>query len=151
MAHLGGLVAGIADASPPAGPVAGSQEEARMTLLEHEITTENPHQQRRRPRWRLWAVLAGVGGCLLSGAAGGALVLAIHGTGSPAATTTGHQPVPPAAGPGQAAAIDATRLAAAIGPAVVNINTRLDALEGGGRAAGTGMIVSRAGEIVTNN
>ena len=121
-----------------------------MTLLGHEIRTESPHQQ-RRPRWRLWAVLAGVGGCLLSGAAGGAIVLAVHGAGSPAATTTGHQPVPPAAGPGQAAAINATRLAAAIGPAVVNISTRLDALEGGGRAAGTGMIVSRTGEIVTNN
>ena len=121
-----------------------------MTLLEHQITTENPRPQRRRPRWRLWAVLAGVGGCLLSGAAGGAIVLAVHGTRSPAATT-GHQPVPPAAGPGQAAGIDATRLAAAIGPAVVNINTRLDALEGGGKAAGTGMIISRDGEIVTNN
>jgi hypothetical protein len=34
---------------------------------------------------------------------------------------------------------------------VVNVNTRLDALEGGGRAAGTGMIISRNGEIVTNN
>jgi S1-C subfamily serine protease len=42
-------------------------------------------------------------------------------------------------------------LAAAIGPAVVNITTRLDALEGGGKAAGTGMIISRTGEIVTNN
>jgi hypothetical protein len=114
-----------------------AQEEAMMTLLGHQITTGNPHQQRRRPGWRLWAVLAGVAGCLASGAAGGALVLAVHGTGSPAATTAGHQPVPPAAGPGQAAAIGATRLAAAIGPAVVNINTRLDALEGGGRAAGT--------------
>ena len=122
-----------------------------MTLLEPQITTESPHLRQRRPRWRLWAVLAGVGGCLLSGAAGGAIVLAIHGTGNQAATTTGHQPVPPVAGPGQAAAIDATRLAAAIGPAVVNINTLLDALEGGGRAAGTGMIVSRNGEIVTNN
>jgi putative serine protease PepD len=88
---------------------------------------------------------------MLSGAAGGAIVLAIHGTGNQAATTTGRQPVPPVAGPGKAAAIDATRLAAAIGPAVVNINTRLDALEGGGRAAGTGRIVSRNGEIVTNN
>jgi S1-C subfamily serine protease len=120
-----------------------------MTLLEHEITTENPHQQRRRPRWHLWTVLAGVGGCVLSGAAGGAIVLAVHGTGSPAAATG--QPASRAAGPGPAAAINATRLAAAIGPAVVSINTRLDALEGGGRAAGTGMIISRNGEIVTNN
>jgi hypothetical protein len=80
-----------------------------------------------------------VAGCLLSGAAGGAIVLAIHGSGYPAAAT-GYRPVPRAAGPGQPGAINATRLAAAIGPAVVNINTRLDALEGGGRAAGTGIL-----------
>jgi S1-C subfamily serine protease len=119
-----------------------------MTLLEHEISTESPRP--RRHRWRLWAVLAGLGGCLLSGAAGAAIVLAVHGTGSPPAAT-GHRPAPPVAGPGQAGAIDATRLAAAIGPAVVNITTRLDALDGGGRAAGTGMIISRNGQIVTNN
>jgi S1-C subfamily serine protease len=121
-----------------------------MTLAEHELRTGSPHPRRHRPRWRLWAVLAGAAGCLLSGAAGGAIVLAIHGSGSPAAAT-GYRPVPRAAGPAQPWAINATRLAAAIGPAVVNINTRLDALEGGGRAAGTGMIVSRDGEIVTNN
>jgi S1-C subfamily serine protease len=121
-----------------------------MTLLEHQIRTEGPPPRQRRLRWRLWAVLAGVGGCLLSGAAGGAIVLAVHGAGSPAATT-GHQPAPRVAGPGQAAAINPTRLAAAVGPAVVNVTTRLDPLEGGGRAAGTGMIVSRNGEIVTNN
>jgi hypothetical protein len=120
-----------------------------MTLLEHQIRTESPHHRRSRPCWHLWPVLAGVGGCLLSGAAGGAIVLAVHGTGSPAAATG--QPASRAAGPGPAAVINATRLAAAIGPAVVNINTRLDALEGGGRAAGTGMIISRNGEIVTNN
>ena len=121
-----------------------------MTLLEHEIRTESPRQRQPRPRWRLWAVIAGVGGCLLSGAAGGAIVLAVHGAGSPAATA-GQSPAPRATASGQAAAINATRLAAAIGPAVVNINTRLDPLEGGGKAAGTGMIISRNGEIVTNN
>jgi S1-C subfamily serine protease len=120
-----------------------------MTLVEHEPRTESPHPP-RRPRWRPWAVLVGVVGCLLSGAAGGAIVLAINGTGSPAAII-GYQPAPQAIGSGQASAINATRLAAAIGPAVVNINTRLDALEGGGRAAGTGMIISRDGDIMTNN
>jgi S1-C subfamily serine protease len=121
-----------------------------MTVLEHQSSTEGPHPRQRRPRWRLWVVFAGVGGCLLSGAAGGAIVLAVHGAGGPAAAT-GYRPAPAAAGPGPGAAINATRIAAAIGPAVVNITTRLDALEGGGRAAGTGMIISRSGEIVTNN
>jgi S1-C subfamily serine protease len=150
MAHLGGLVAGVAAAVllPAMARFAGSQEEATMTLLESQVRTESPRQ--RHPRWRLWAVLAGVGGCLLSGAAGGAIVLAVHGAVSPAATA-GRQPMPQAAGPGQAGVINATRLAAAVGPAVVNINTRMDPLEGGGRAAGTGMIISRNGEVVTNN
>lgn len=107
-----------------------------MTLLDHQTKAESPHPRQRRRRWRLWTALAGVGGCLASGAAGGALVLAVHGAGSPAATTWHPQPAPRAAGPGPATAINATRLASAIGPAVVNINTRLDPLEGGGRAAG---------------
>src|SRR5579859_5360561 len=147
-----GWLPGSLDASPwPARP--GRQiarEEATMTLLRHEISTESAHQRPRHPRWRLWAVLAGVGGCLLSGAAGGAIVLAFHGAATPTASTV-HRPASPAAGTGLTGALNATRLAAAVGPAVVNISTRLDALEGGGRAAGTGMIVSRNGEIVTNN
>jgi S1-C subfamily serine protease len=42
-------------------------------------------------------------------------------------------------------------IAAKIEPAVVDINTTLDPLEGGGAAAGTGMIVAPDGTIVTNN
>ena len=42
-------------------------------------------------------------------------------------------------------------IAKAIEPAIVNVNTTLDPLEGGGRAAGTGMILSASGLIVTNN
>ena len=42
-------------------------------------------------------------------------------------------------------------IAKAIEPAIVDVNTTLDPLEGGGRAAGTGMILSASGLIVTNN
>jgi S1-C subfamily serine protease len=49
------------------------------------------------------------------------------------------------------ASIDTPQVVANVEPAVVNVNTNLDALEGGGQAAGTGMIVSPNGEIVTNN
>lgn len=123
-----------------------------MTLLDSaEISAEGPHQRQRRPRWIFWAVIAAVVACMLSGAAGAVVALAIRAATSPAATTS-HQRPPQAGGPSPAGTINATRIAAAVGPAVVNINTHLDALEGGGgTAAGTGMIVSRSGEIVTNN
>jgi S1-C subfamily serine protease len=49
------------------------------------------------------------------------------------------------------ATIDAATVSAKVDPAVVNINTVLDPLEGGGTAAGTGMIITANGEIVTNN
>ena len=50
-----------------------------------------------------------------------------------------------------ATTIDAATVSAKVDPAVVNINTVLDPLEGGGTAAGTGMIITANGEIVTNN
>jgi S1-C subfamily serine protease len=49
------------------------------------------------------------------------------------------------------ATVDTAAVAAEVDPAVVDINTVLDPLEGGGTAAGTGMLVSPSGEIVTNN
>ncbi len=47
--------------------------------------------------------------------------------------------------------VDVAAVAAATDPAVVDVNTVLDGLEGGGAAAGTGMVVSPNGLIVTNN
>jgi S1-C subfamily serine protease len=51
------------------------------------------------------------------------------------------------------ASIDTAAVAKAVEPSVVDINTVLDALEGGGATAGagTGMIVSPDGLVVTNN
>jgi S1-C subfamily serine protease len=43
------------------------------------------------------------------------------------------------------------KIAATVDPAVVNVNTVLDSLEGGGSAAGTGIIATTTGEIITNN
>ena len=50
-----------------------------------------------------------------------------------------------------ATTIDVAAVAAATDPAVVDVDTVLDGLEGGGAAAGTGMVVSPNGLIVTNN
>ena len=53
------------------------------------------------------------------------------------------QPNRPSAG----AALDANAIAAKVKPAVVDINT----VVGSGRAAGTGMIITSSGEVLTNN
>ncbi len=47
--------------------------------------------------------------------------------------------------------MDTARVAAEVDPAVVDVNTNLDPLDGGGQVTGTGMVVGRNGEIVTNN
>ncbi len=49
--------------------------------------------------------------------------------------------------PSTGAALDANAIAAKVNPAVVDINT----VVGSGRAAGTGMIITSSGEVLTNN
>ena len=102
-----------------------------------------------RGRAKLAAIVAAL--CLASGGLGAGITAALS-SGTPAATSGGsaHRVSAPAI-TRLSASIDTPKLAAEIDPAVVNINTNIDALEGGGQAAGTGMIVSRSGEIVTNN
>ena len=48
---------------------------------------------------------------------------------------------------GSASSLDVNALTAKVSPVIVNINTTLD----GGAAAGTGMIISSSGEVLTNN
>jgi S1-C subfamily serine protease len=48
---------------------------------------------------------------------------------------------------GSASSLDVNALTSKVSPVVVNINTALD----GGAAAGTGMIISASGEVLTNN
>jgi S1-C subfamily serine protease len=49
--------------------------------------------------------------------------------------------------PSTGAALDSNAIAAKVDPAIVDINT----VVGSGRAAGTGMIISSSGEVLTNN
>ena len=74
-------------------------------------------------------------------AAGSAQLVRPHATAHPTGAT------------GAPAEINTAAVAKAVEPAVVDVNTVLDPLEGGGATAGagTGMIVSPDGEIVTNN
>jgi S1-C subfamily serine protease len=95
-----------------------------------------------------------VAACLLSGCAGAGVTAAVYSSGH-SGTPAGSSAAAPARSsqiaPAMTKTIDTTRIAAAVAPAVVNINTDLDALEGGGAAAGTGMTATGDGEIITNN
>ena len=106
---------------------------------------------RRRPASRL---LAGVVVLLLAfggGVAVGAALRPASSSSSTASTAgrtaTSPQPAPAAAG--ASAGLDAAAIAAVLDPAVVDINTTLAG--NGGAAAGTGMVISSTGEVLTNN
>jgi S1-C subfamily serine protease len=90
--------------------------------------------------------------CLGSGGLGAGIAASLSGT---ATTPLAAKPTHVGARPGTpqvpAITIDATQIAAEVDPAIVNVNTTLDPLEGGGTGAGTGMIMSQSGEIITNN
>jgi len=64
----------------------------------------------------------------------------LPGTGSSGSTSSG--------GSSSSASVDATALAASLDNVVVNINTTV---EGGGQAAGTGIVISSSGLVITNN
>jgi S1-C subfamily serine protease len=60
---------------------------------------------------------------------------------------SGGSNLPSGGSTGSASSLDVDALTAKISPVVVNINTTLN----GGEAAGTGMIISSSGEVLTNN
>jgi S1-C subfamily serine protease len=82
---------------------------------------------------------------LPSSGAGGAIPSTGGGTGSPGATTT---PAAPSTGAGTAAG-DTNAIAAAVTPGLVDINTQLSYQNAA--AAGTGMVLTASGEVLTNN
>ena len=72
------------------------------------------------------------------------------GSGSTGGTggSTGGSNLPSSGGStGSASSLDVDALTSKVSPVIVNINTTLD----GGEAAGTGMIISSSGEVLTNN
>jgi S1-C subfamily serine protease len=103
-----------------------------------------------RDRWRLALVL--VVTAVLAALVGGGVVAAQSGSGTPA--PAGGPPVAAAPAPAAATTSDARSAIAKIEPAVVAINTTLEGAgpfgRGGGSGAGTGIVVSASGEVVTN-
>ncbi len=113
----------------------------------------------RRPRLK-WIALAALASVLVlsgEGALAGAAWTWTHSrTSSAAASQKGQSRVAtvpqitsPGSSSGQAGqALDAQAIAAMVEPAVVDVNTTIASL---GQAAGTGIILTSAGEILTNN
>ena len=69
------------------------------------------------------------------------------GSGSTGGSTGGSNLPGNGGSTGSASSLDVAALTSKVSPVVVNINTTLD----GGEAAGTGMIISSSGEVLTNN
>jgi S1-C subfamily serine protease len=106
-------------------------------------------------RWRITALSAAAGVIAMAGAYG----LGVLGTNAypaSAVTTSANQTTPLLSQPQSAAAvsggaIDAQAVAAKVDPAVVDINTLFVSGNGSGQAAGTGIILTSNGEVLTNN
>jgi S1-C subfamily serine protease len=79
---------------------------------------------------------------------GWSLARAIEAPRSAAVATPSEAPIQPQPPTAPSGSLNASAVAAKVVPAVVNINT---ILAGGGSAAGTGLIVSSSGEVLTND
>lgn len=124
------------------------------------VSPPAPGTEGSAPRpWRRTAVaLAVLVLVLASGGLGAAIGVAVHDHGSLGAFQPSDLPTIPSLG-GQGggstpttvaptAGIDVNAVAAKVDPAVVDINTTL---AGGGRAAGTGIVLTSGGVVLTNN
>jgi S1-C subfamily serine protease len=145
-------LAGGADRSTGASPMIANEaaprgsagEKQENSLFDDEAILASARKRPGQVRRRQGATLA------LVSALGFALI-----TGTPAfISPAGAQP--PGTAKTESAGIsvttvDVAAVAAATDPAVVDVNTVLDGIAGGGAAAGTGMVVSPNGVIVTNN
>jgi S1-C subfamily serine protease len=117
-----------------------------------------------RPTWGRWLAVGTVVATIL--AAGGGIGIGftmsqyLHSThanqsaalpkiNEPSSSTAPIAPVTPS--PVQNGALNAQAIAAKVDPAIVDINTVIQTASGNGAAAGTGMIITSSGEVLTNN
>lgn len=98
-------------------------------------------------------VVAGLGAVLLLGAVAGGVYIGRSSNRTPSQTTASETiPSPSKSGnPGTNAKINVAAIAAKVDPAVVDITSILGASGTGDEAAGTGMILTPNGEVLTNN
>jgi S1-C subfamily serine protease len=117
-----------------------------------------------RPTWGRWLAVGTVVATIL--AAGGGIAIgftmsqylrsshatqnaALPKTTEPSTSTAPISPVDPS--PNQNGTLNVQAIAAKVDPAIVDINTIIQTSTGSGAAAGTGMIITSSGEVLTNN
>jgi S1-C subfamily serine protease len=117
-----------------------------------------------RPTWGRWLAVGTIVATIL--AAGGGIGIgftmsqylhsshptqsaALPKTNEPPTSTAPISPVNPS--PNQNGTLNAQAIAAMVDPAIVDINTVIQTSSGSGAAAGTGMIITSSGEVLTNN
>lgn len=109
----------------------------------------------RKPRSRLWPRLLAVGVTVAVLAVTGAVFLRSNtATAGTTAVISATAPIAAVTQPASAysgSALQASAVAAKVDPAVVDINTVFQTATASGTAAGTGIIVTSTGEILTNN
>jgi S1-C subfamily serine protease len=123
-----------------------------------------PPSPAARPTWGRWVAVGTVVATIL--AAGGGIGIgftlsqylhsshathsaALPKTSEPSTSAAPISPVNPS--PNQNGTLNAQAIAAKVDPAIVDINTVISTGSGSGAAAGTGMIITSSGEVLTNN
>jgi S1-C subfamily serine protease len=117
-----------------------------------------------RPSWGRWLAVGTIAATILAGGAGIGIGLTMSRYLHPSHTTQtaaqpqAVQPTTPSApispvtpSSNQNGTVDAQAIAAQVDPAIVDINTVIQTANGHGSAAGTGMIITPSGEVLTNN
>ena len=123
---------------PPAG--------GGPVFLRADEPSEHPRRLRR-------AVLAGLGVVLLLAAIAGGIAIGRSSNRTPSQTTASETIPSPSksSNPGTSAKINVAAIAAKLDPALVDITSVLGASGTGEEDAGTGMILTPNGEVLTNN
>jgi S1-C subfamily serine protease len=138
---------------PPPGP-GGTPPPSSPGLSVHPAFG-GPPADGGRPRRRRWLVALGVALLVLAAGGVGAGVEAVLGSTpqSAVAPLPSFATTPPNASTvgGTGGGIDAAKVSAEVIPAVVDITTQVVSGAGVAQAAGTGMILTPSGDILTNN
>ena len=140
---------------PPPPPTSGSGQGGAgwPPCLPEEAISE-------RSRWNVRRSVAAVmAAVVIAGAAGAGIGIAVGSNSSgPASNSSNAAPSTSKLSPiisGSSAPLSPSSsegaIAKALTPAVVDINTTIDSSSGTGQAAGSGMIVTASGEVLTNN